>query len=441
MKRVFPAHAYGEAPREKCYWSSTIDTPDYPAVQGEFRADVAVIGAGFTGLNAALHLSEAGEDVIVLEAQTPGWGASGRNGGFCCLGGAKASDSMMRRAYGEAARLEFRLGEYEAVKYAQALIAERGIDCGTHSEGETVHAHTEDAIRNLHDIAESVERDLGVSSTFIPKDKLAENGMNGPFHAALTTPIGYALNPLKYTLGLAAEVAKAGGRISSHSPVLHIDQNDGFTLKTPSATVRAKRLVVATNAYSSDDLPKWMAGRYLPTQTNVIVTRPLSDNEIGAQGWSTHQMSYDDRFFLHYFRLMPNKRMLFGMRGGLFSSTAADARMNRKIRKDFETMFPHWAHVETPYNWHGLVALSSDLTPYTGPIPEMPGAWTSLCYHGNGVAMGSYAGALIADQMLGRSGARLHPKIMQKPHGKIPLGRFRRATFWPVYAFAWLRGE
>ncbi len=117
MKRVFPPHAYGNAPREKCYWSSTIETADYPAAHGEVTADVAVIGAGFTGLNAALHLSEAGEDVVVLDAQTPGWGASGRNGGFCCLGGAAASDKMMKLQYGESARLEFRKAEWEAVKY------------------------------------------------------------------------------------------------------------------------------------------------------------------------------------------------------------------------------------------------------------------------------------------------------------------------------------
>lgn len=441
MKRIFPPHAYSDAPRQTCYWASTTQTPDYPAAKGALDVDVAVIGAGFTGLNAALHLAEAGENVIVLDAQTPGWGASGRNGGFCCLGGSAASDQMLKLQYGEAARLEFRKAEWEAVKYAQELIAARDIQCDTHSEGETLFAHTKAAIRSLEAHAEATERDLGVTCQFIPGDKLAGNGMNGPFHAALTNPIGYALNPLKYTLGLAAAVTGAGGRICAHSPVTGMDHGDGFTLTTPTATIRAKRIVVATNGYSSDDLPKWMAGRYLPTQTNIIVTRELTDEEIAAQGWSTHQMSFDDRFLLHYFRLMPNKRMLFGMRGGLFSSPRSDAKMHRTIRQHFDTMFPHWAHVEAPCSWHGLVAIARDLTPYTGPIPEMPGAWTSLCYHGNGVAMGSYAGALIADQMLGRTGARLHPGIMQRPHRKFPLGRFRRATLWPLYAYALAKGD
>lgn len=441
MKRIFPPHAYSDAPRQSCYWNATTDTPDYPAARGTISADVAVIGAGFTGLNAALHLAEAGEDVVVLESQTPGWGASGRNGGFCCLGGSAASDQLLKLQYGDDARLEFRKAEWEAVKYAQALIAERGIECDTHSEGETLFAHSKAAVKSLKAQAEATERDLGVTCRFIAQEELAQNGMKGPFLAALTTPIGYALNPLKYTLGLVAEVIRAGARIHSHSPVTGISHGNGFTLTTPEATIRAKRLVVATNGYSSDDVPKWLAGRYLPTQTNIIVTRPLTDEEIAEQGWFTHQMSSDDRFLLHYFRLMPNKRMLFGMRGGLFSSPSSDKRMHQTIRQHFETMFPHWAHVETPFSWHGLVALARDLTPYTGPIPEMPGAWTSLCYHGNGVAMGSYAGALLADQMLGRSGARLHPKVMQRPHRKFPLGRLRRATLWPVYAYALAKGD
>lgn len=441
MKRIFPAHAYSEVPRDKCYWTSTIDTPNYPEAQGDLYADVAVMGSGFTGLNAALHLAEAGENVIVVDAKTPGWGASGRNGGFCCLGGAAASDQMLKLQHGEDARREFRRAEVASVSYAQNLIAERGIDCDIHSKGETLFAHNRAAVKHLETHAEETVRDYGVTPTFIPEHELEANGMKGPFYAGLTNPIGYALNPLKYSLGLADEVTKAGGRIYSHSPVLGIDSHNGFTLKTPSATIRAKRFVAATNGYSSDDLPSWMAGRYLPTQTNIIVTRELTDDEIATQGWWTNQMSYDHRFLLHYFRLMPNKRMLFGMRGGLFSSHRSDAKMHQTIRTHFQTMFPHWAHVESPYSWHGLVAISRDLTPYTGPIPEMPGAFTSLCYHGNGVAMGSYAGALIADQILGRKDARLHPKIMQKPHKKFPLGRFRRATLWPLYAYALLRGE
>ncbi len=441
MRRIYPAHAYSESPRTGCYWTSTMPQPDFPCASGQITCDVAVIGAGFTGLSAALHLAEAGNDVAVIEAQSPGWGASGRNGGFCCLGGSAASDTILAKLFGEEARHEFRQAEAQAVICATDLIERHKIDCDTHSQGETLMAHTPKAMAGFETKARKIERDYGVTPTITPQAELAAAGMNGPFFGALTNPIGFALNPLKYTLGLARAAIDAGAQIYANSPVHRIEETGGFTLSTPTARITAKRLIVATNGYSSDDLPSWMRARYLPTQSNVIVTRPMSDDEINAQGWSSHQMSYDDRFLLHYFRLMPNKQMLFGMRGGLVSSQAADARMYRLIRRHFETMFPAWAKVETPYSWQGLLSISRDLTPYAGPIPGMKGAFTALSYHGNGVAMASYAGALLADQVLGKTTARLHPKIMQSPPKRFPLGRFRRATIWPIYAMAMVTGD
>lgn len=441
MTRVFPTYTYGEGPREHCYWPSTAQPPDNPRAEGSLACDVAVIGAGYTGLSAALHLAEAGSDVVILDTHSPGWGASGRNGGFCCLGGSAASDTILAQLYSEPARREFRETELHAVNLAAGLIKHHKIACDTHSNGETLMAHTQKAMDGFEARAKVVERDYGVSPTITGKNELAAQGMHGPFLGAITTPIGFALNPMKYALGLAEAARKAGARLYANSPVQRIDQQSGFTLTTPEARISAKRLVVATNGYSSDDLPKWLRARYLPTQSNIIVTRQMTDTELAAQGWTSHQMSFDDRFLLHYFRLMPNKRMLFGMRGGLLSSAAADARMYRLIRKHFEKMFPAWAGVETPYTWQGLLSISRDLTPYAGPIPEMPGAFTALSYHGNGVAMATYAGALLADLVQGNVTRHLHPKIMQTPPKRFPLGRLRRATIWPLYAAALLTGS
>jgi len=441
MRRIFPAHAYGPGPRAACFWSGTAAAPDHPAARGEIACDVAVIGAGFTGLSAALHLAEAGEDVRVLEAETVGWGASGRNGGFCCLGGAKASDAMLRRLYGEEARRDWRRTEVAAVGTVRALIDRHGIAADTHSEGETAMAHTPRAAAALTARAAQIEADYDVSPTLIPGSELAQAGMRGPFHAALTTPIGFGLNPVKYARGLAGAATAAGAHLHAHSPVTAIASGGRLRLATPDARITARRLIVATNGYSSDDLPGWLRGRYLPTQSNVIVTRPLTDAECDAQGWTTHQMCHDERFFLHYFRLMPDKRMLFGMRGGLFSSRHHDARMHRIIRRHFETMFPAWAHVETPHSWNGLLSLAPDLTPFAGPVPEMPGTFAALNYHGNGVAMASHAGAILADLALDRPPGPRYPEVMQAPPRRWPLGRLRRAMMWPPYAWATLRGD
>lgn len=441
MIRIFPDHTYGNGPRARCYWGETVPDPGYPQAFGQMRCDVAVIGAGFTGLSAALHLAEAGADVVLLEAQTPGWGASGRNGGFCCLGGFGAPDGVMTRLHGDSARQEARRAELAAIETVSGLIERLSLEVERHSRGETVMGFTPKSMHDFEAKARRIERDLGITPELVANEKLAQLGMSGPFHCGMTIPVGFGLNPAKYAMGLAAAAHRAGVRIFAHSPVRRIDQGDGFTLLTDGAQISARRLIVATNGYSSDDLPGWMRARYLPAQSNVLVTRPLTEAEIAAQGWSSDQMAYDERFFLHYFRLMPNRRFLFGMRGGLFSSPRADAAMHRRIRSHFERMFPAWAHVDTPHSWNGLLSLSRDMTPYAGPIPEMPGAFTALSYQGNGVAMASHAGAILADLAQGRATGHAYPEIMRKPPRRFPMGRLRRGWLWPAYAVATVRGD
>ncbi|MRU15720.1 FAD-binding oxidoreductase [Roseovarius sp. A21] len=441
MKQVFPPYTYGAGPRAACYWADTVSDPALSTASGPLSCDVAVIGAGFTGLSAALHLAEGGADVVVLDAQSPGWGASGRNGGFCCLGGFGAPDGVIARLHGEAARVEARQTEMAAVETVDSLITRLGLDVDRHSNGETIMGFTPKSLTEFEKEAERVHSDLGITPDIHQNAQLAGLGMSGPFHCGMSIPVGFGLNPAKYALGLARAATDAGARIFSHSPVRRIDHGQGFTLHSDSAQITAKRLIVATNGYSSDDLPEWMRARYLPAQSNVLVTRTLSEEEIAAQGWSTEQMAYDERFFLHYFRLMPNRRFLFGMRGGLFSSPKWDARMHRTIRQHFERMFPAWAHIDTPYSWNGLLSVSRDMTPYCGPIPEMPSAFTALSYQGNGVAMGSHAGTLLADLAQDKTPTPMYPEIMRKPPRRFPLGRLRRAWLWPPYAAAHLTGQ
>ena len=434
MTHIYPAFAYGPGPRNGCWWDKTVTRVDRPELASDLTCGVAIIGGGFTGLSAALHLAKARVDVAVLERETVGWGASGRNGGFCCLGGGRASDAQLLRRFGPKGLADWCQAEVDAVRLVDSVISDHGMDVDRHSEGETLLAHRPRDVARLREEAEHLSTTRGIPALIIEKQDLAAHGMNGPFHAAMTTGIGFALNPRKYLDGLARAAEHAGARIYHHCDVQGIEQCGGKPLlRTGTATVRAKNVIVATNGYSSETIPGWLADRYMPTQSSVLVTRVLTDGELQDQGWTTSQMAYDSRNLLHYFRLMPDRRFLFGMRGGLLSSAAGEAASRARVRRDFEAMFPAWRDVESQHQWSGLVCLARRGSPFVGPVPGCEGVFAGLCYHGNGVAMGSYAGAVLADLVLKREHQQLYPDVMRTPLARFGFGRLRRLLLPPAY--------
>lgn len=434
MQRIFSSYAYGAGPRTGCWWDETCDMPTGDPLD-DTACDVAIVGGGFTGITAALWLARAGVRVSVFEAEHFGWGASGRNGGFCCLGGGKASDAELDARFGKEGRLAYRAAEASAVAYVEAEIATLGLDVDRHSDGETELAHSAGAMEALRRDAEQLVENYNIEPELTEKRDLAEAGFGGgPFFGALTVPIGFGLNPRKYLAGLVKGARAAGAALFERAAVLDVRRaRDGFVLVTGGGEVRASQVVFATNGYSSENVPRWLAGRYMPSQSTVLVTRPLTEAELDAQGWHSAQMSSDTRNLLHYFRLMPDRRFLFGMRGGLMSGAWAEASARANTRAHFERMFPEWSHVESHHIWSGFVSLARDKLPFAGPVPGAPGAWAALCYHGNGVAMGSYAGRLLAEVLSGAASDAC-PEAMRQPLTRFPFGRARRVVMPPLYA-------
>ncbi|MGR3321910.1 MAG: NAD(P)/FAD-dependent oxidoreductase [Pseudooceanicola sp.] len=440
MKRPFGPYAYSDGPIAGCYWAEDVPPEALHAAPaaGEIQTDFAVIGGGVTGLNAALALAEAGEQVHLFDAEYPGWGASGRNGGFCCLGGTRASDRALARRFGPEAASEVRAAEIAAVAHVSDLVVRLGLDVDRHSQGETILAHSPAKFEALRAERAEIEAAYGFATELIGKADLAAHGLNGAFHGALTLPVGFALHPRKYLSGLAGAARAAGAVLRGRSPVTGIARDgDGYRMMAGAARVRARRLIVATNGYGAEDVPHWMRHRFLPAQSSVIATRPMTRAELEAQGWTSRQMAYEDRRLLHYFHLTPDNRMVFGQRGGLVSTPANEARIRRKVRADFDRLFPEWRGVETPHYWSGMVCLTATLTPFCGAIPDMPGAYAAFGYHGNGVAMGSFCGALLADLAREAAPRRPVPRAFAAPAARFPLGPLRRG--WLAAEYGWAR--
>jgi glycine/D-amino acid oxidase-like deaminating enzyme len=443
VQRLYPALAYQAAPDPGCYWQQAAGPAEPPRpLEAAAEAEVAIVGAGFTGLCAALRLAEGhGLDAVVLDAAWPGWGASGRNGGFACLGGARLSGPAMVRRFGADAARRFFAAQVAAVDMVGDELARLGIEADRAGSGEYLMAHRRRDFDAFGEQAGFFAEWYGRPAVPLPGRALAERGLHSPaLHGALHLPIGFGLNPLKYTQGLAAAAQARGVRIHGRSEVTAISRTGGrFSLRPARGELRARRLLVATNGYSADGIPEWLTGRYLPVLSNILVTRVLTDTERAAQGWTAPEIAADTRRLLHYFRLLPDGRFLFGMRGGTGLGPGEAARVRAAVQADFAAMFPAWAQVETPFFWNGLACLTPGRVAYLGPIPEMPGAYAAFGYHGGGVAMASWCGARAADLMAGAIRLAELPPPLTRPPGRYPLPRLRRHYLKAAYAwYDWL---
>ncbi|MFN4142254.1 NAD(P)/FAD-dependent oxidoreductase [Aestuariivirga sp.] len=421
------------------YWEASADPLgiETPSLSGEASCEVAVIGAGFTGLSAALELAESGVDVRVLEAGAVGWGASGRNGGFACVGSHKLSYGRMIRSYG----LDATKAYYEAMRQSVALVRDtlsrHGIDAWASGEGEVTLAHLPGRAAELREEQEFLARTFGEETEFLPKEELRARGLDGPgFHAGLRGAVGFGIHPLNYVRGLARAAAKAGAAIHGRSRLLRWEEGpDGHRLYTAQGMLKARHVIVATNGYTPEDVSTHHRGRLMPALSSIIVTRPLSEEEKRAQGWTSDLMAFDSRKLLHYFRLLPDGRFLFGGRGGTDASDRGSAAYRPVLTAAFNELFPAWRDVEITHYWRGFVCLAYDLVPYVGALDEKQTVWTAIAYHGNGVAMGSWSGRAVARLLMKKTAREELPPVLTRRLARFPLPAFR-----PLYlkgAYLW----
>ena len=391
--------------------------------------DIAIIGGGYTGLSCALHLArDIGADVRLLEAGPLGWGASGRNGGFCTLPPMGLSYEGLIARYGEAEAKRFIVSQLEAISFVRDFAHSENLDISPQGEGELHVAHAPSRYSELEQERDLLSRTFGLAARLIPREEVAAEWYDSREQfGALHMPVGFGLHPLRFARGLAAAAARAGAKLHGRSPVIRWEREGAsHRLVTPTGTIRASRVVVATNGFTRPPVPAAIADNVIPVMSNIIVTRPLTDSELATQNWRTETPCANTRNLLFYYRLLPDRRFLFGARGDLTGKPEDGARMRRFMERRLAEVFPGWAHVEITHSWRGFVCMAARLTPSIGALPDDKSVFFALGYHGNGVAAAPWAGRLLAQLIGGKAEFRDIPAPMRGPPRSIPFPALRR---------------
>jgi glycine/D-amino acid oxidase-like deaminating enzyme len=433
-----PEH-YERARPVPSYWAATAgpEPTGVAPLAGDLAAEVAILGGGYTGLSAAYHLvKEHGVRAVVLEAGPIGWGASGRNGGFCILGGTKRGYAALAQRFGLAEAKRLFDAQRAAVALVRALAGQEGIDVEATGEGQHLVAHRTSRWHALESISAEVQRLFGERWPLWRKAEMEERLLRSPVaHGCLVIPHGFGLHPLRYARGLAAAAVRHGATVCPETPVTAWQTVGGeHRLATPRGIVRAPRLLIATNGYTPEGLSPSLHGRVLPALSNILVTRPLSEAEREAQGWTRSALIADTRNLLFYIRLLRDHRLLFGARGGFDASPAAFGSRRAWMERRLGEWFPAWRGVEVEHAWWGLVCLARDLLPHLGWLDEEKRTLAALAYHGGGVAMATLFGRAAAVRLAGREPDPPLPGFTETPPPRFPLPGLRLTVLRAAYA-------
>lgn len=431
LKQVFHPSMYEAAQTAPSYWEATATRSAHDRVSGDLTVDVAVIGGGYTGLSAALHLArDHSIDTAVLEAGAIGFGASGRNGGFACLPATKLSVQQMISRFGLDETRAFYAAQVEGIEFTAQLMRDEGIDADRTGDGVVIVAQHPNALASMRAEAEEGRRLFALPYEIHSREEFARIGHDGPEqHGALRTRPGYAIHPLKFALGLARAAERHGARLYAHSAVLSWERRDGrHRLTTAGGTVSASRVVLATNGYTPDGLHPAFDRRTIPAISNIIVTRPLSEAELSRHGFLDSAPHLNNRRLLSYYRKLPDNRILLGERGDTTGRPEDGARIRAQLTRRLGEIFPEWRDVEVAYFWRGLVCMTRKLAPSLGRLEDDPSVHYAFGYHANGVNSAPWAGRAVARALAGSNSGEVAPNAVWRglPARMPPLGAWSR---------------
>lgn len=387
------------------YWQDSAPPFDGAAtgpVSGDY--DVAVIGAGFTGLGAARRLAMEGKSVVVLEAATVGAGASGRNGGHLNNGIAHGYPAAMARFGADKARELYRAFD-AGIATIERIIAEEGIDCGFRRSGKLKLASKPGHVDGLRRNFEAVHREVDPDTAWLDRDAIRSEVVSDAFHGGMLQRKSAMMHMGQFVIGLAHAAVRRGAVVFQNARVTgRTRQGAGWRLETSRGAVTAGQVLLATGAYTGDAFP-WFRRRIVPVGSFIIATEPLTEAQIAGS-------VPGDRTFVNsmnignYFRLTPDRRLIWGGRARFSarSDQRSDARSGAVLKAALAEVFPQLGDVGIDYCWGGLVDMTADRFPRAG---QAEGLWFSMGYSGHGAQIATHMGEIMADRIMKR--ARANP--------------------------------
>jgi glycine/D-amino acid oxidase-like deaminating enzyme len=423
--------------QEKNFWATTADSPAVVASTNlSDSVDVAVVGSGFCGLSAARTLAKRGVNVAVFEAETFGWGASSRNGGMVLTGMKLPVPTLIKR-YGRETVRKMYAASLESIDCVEQIVREENIDCDFsrcgHLEVACKQKHFDGYARQADVIAREFNHQLRV----VQRDELSSEVGSTIYYGGMVDEISAGLNPAKYVAGLGSAAIKAGAEVYEHAQVGAIEReshqgNAGWKITTSRGTLRVRDVFVGTSGYTGQSTPA-LQRKIIPIGSFIITTEVLPDG-LARELSPRNRMIYDSKNYLYYYRLTPDRRMLFGGRAAFFPESSQTVRRSAEIlRRGMIDVYPQLRNVNVEYVWGGTLDFAFDIMPHAG---QMNGVYYALGYAGHGVAMATYQGERMAELI---AGEKPENPFLGIPFPGAPLGLYNGRPWFLPFAGAWYK--
>ncbi len=392
---------------DKSFWLATAGPyEESPPLDGPTKVDVAIVGGGFCGLSTAYYLKRADPSlrVAVLEDKVVGYGASGRNAGFAMtLMGFTLTITSLR--FGKEKARQAHDFAHRAVDHIGQMVDAHSIDCDYEKPGLLTVALNPAQAKRLQDEIKLAER-LGIAGLQWLDTHMTRAEVHSPTYLGARWEEHCALiNPTKYVRGLKRVAQEQRAEIYERTPVTTFHPGHTLCLETPHGTVDAEKVVFATNAFSGR-FPQ-LRGKQFPVYTYIVLTEPLSQDQLATIGWRQRQGIEDARNLIHYYRLTPDNRILFGgsdaqyYLGGPLDRDR-NPRIFRRLERNLRETFPSLKDVRIEYHWGGPVSVPLDFFPAMGYLGKDKRVAYSLGCVGHGVALMNMAGQILRDLVLER---------------------------------------